>query len=179
MKKSQLAQAIKSVLAENKIRQAVKQVLAEQKPINEEPIEGFSELDYLRNYISHASATFDTIVRKIDNGENIPSNLLKSVQTQLASAEQWVRNKEKNQSVDEQTINEEVYDTIQDIANNVGSRPSQDAVEDYLGRTLNVYDDDDKDIMKAFGFDTRVPYGHKHGQPQYAPKSNYRGRGRY
>jgi len=59
----------------------------------EEGIEDFSELDYLRNYISHASAIFDAIVRKLEDGEKIPSSLLKSVQTQLASANQWVLKK--------------------------------------------------------------------------------------
>jgi hypothetical protein len=92
MKKSQLAEAIKSVLVENKIRQAVKEVLAEQE-----------------------------------------------------------------------AINEEAYDTVQDVTRALNnSRPSQDEVEEYLGRSLS------SDELRAFGFNSGTIIGYKYGQPQYA-----------
>ena len=80
----------------------------------------------------------------------------------MASAEQWVRNKEKNQSVDEQTINEEAYDTVRDVKSALGHNPTQEDVEEYLGRSL------DSDEMDAFGF--QIAMGMRNGQPIYASK---------
>lgn len=84
---------------------------------------------------------------------------------------------EKNQKLSESTIreiirevlaerdniNEEAYDTVRDVTQALNtSRPSQDAVEDYLGRSLS------SDELRAFGFNSGIITGYRYGQPQYA-----------
>jgi histone H3/H4 len=60
-------------------------------------------------------------------------------------------------------INEEAYDIVRDVTQALNtSRPSQDAVEDYLGRSLS------SDELRAFGFNSGMVTGYKYGQPQYA-----------
>ena len=70
------------------------------------------------------------------------------------------RNDEDYDTVDEQQINEEVYDLVRDVKSALGHNPTQDQVEKYLGRSL------DSDEMDAFGFPRMV--GMKGGQPIYA-----------
>ena len=60
-------------------------------------------------------------------------------------------------------ISEEEYDTVRGVTQALNnSRPSQDQVEDYLGRSLSSSE------LRAFGFNSRTVIGYKHGQPQYA-----------
>ena len=97
--------------------------------------------------------------------------------SQLVSAIKTVLAENKKQKLDENTIrqvirevlaekediNEEAYDTVRDVTQALNnSRPSQDQVEDYLGRSLS------RDELKAFGFNSGIVIGYKYGQPQYA-----------
>ena len=66
------------------------------------------------------------------------------------------------EDLSEETINEEAYDTVRDVRQALGSNPTQDQVEEYLGRSL------DSDEMDAFGF--QIAIGRKNGQPIYASK---------
>jgi len=60
-------------------------------------------------------------------------------------------------------IKEEAYDIVQDVYRALNnSRPSQDEVEEYLGRSLS------RDELRAFGFNSGTVTGYKYGQPQYA-----------
>jgi hypothetical protein len=72
------------------------------------------------------------------------------------------RNDDDYDTVDEQQINEEAYDTVRDVKSVLGHNPTQEDIEEYLGRSL------DSDEMDAFGF--QIAIGRRNGQPIYASK---------
>ena len=173
MKKSQLVSAIKTVLVENKkqkldentIRQVIREVLAEKEDINE-AVHGQSALHKL----AKSSKSFQEFQQKAQaHLEKTSKSTLKTSGTVSSSMKRnlksiWdERNDDDYDTVDEQTINEEAYDTVQDVTRALNnSRPSQDEVEDYLGRSLS------SDELRAFGFNSGTVTGYKYGKPQYA-----------
>ena len=96
--------------------------------------------------------------------------------SQLVSAIKTILAENKKQKLDEntirqiireilaekETINEEAYDTVRDVKSALGHNPTQEDVEEYLGRSL------DSDEMDAFGF--QIAIGRRNGQPIYASK---------
>jgi hypothetical protein len=81
----------------------------------------------------------------------------------LKEEQQNVTSTNPQEDINEETINEEAYDTVRDVTQALNnSRPSQDEVEDYLGRSLS------SDELRAFGFNSGTITGYKYGQPQYA-----------
>jgi hypothetical protein len=90
--------------------------------------------------------------------------------SQLVSAIKNVLAENKKQKLDENTIrqlirevlSEEAYDTVRDVKSALGHNPTQEDVEEYLGRSL------DSDEMDAFGF--QIAIGRRNGQPMYASK---------
>lgn len=173
MKKSQLVSAIKTILAENKkqkldentIRQVIREVLAEKEDINE-AVHGQSALHKL----AKSSKSFQEFQQKAQaHLEKTSKSTLKTSGTVSSSMKRnlksiWdERNDDDYDTVDEQNINEEAYDTVQDVTRALNnSRPSQDEVEDYLGRSLS------SDELRAFGFNSGTVTGYKYGKPQYA-----------
>lgn len=96
------------------------------------------------------------------------SELISAIKTILAENKKQKLNEDTIRQIIREVLSEEAYDTVRDVKAALGHNPSRDAVEQYLGRTLNPYEDDDVEIMKAFGFDTRIPVGRRNGQPIYA-----------
>jgi hypothetical protein len=81
----------------------------------------------------------------------------------LKEEQQNVTSTNPQEDINKETINEEAYDTVRDVTQALNnSRPSQDEVEDYLGRSLS------SDELRAFGFNSGTIIGYKYGQPQYA-----------
>lgn len=97
------------------------------------------------------------------------SQLISAIKTVLAEnkkqklSESTIRGIIREVLAEKDTVNEEAYDTVRDVTQALNtSRPSQDAVEDYLGRSLS------SDELRAFGFNSGIVTGYKYGQPQYA-----------
>ncbi len=166
MKKSQLAEAIKSVLAENRIKQAVREVLAEE--ILNAPGQKQWDSKFKINYddlpanVDLKTASLNKLLQGIPYQhvaypqDSDDGNLLFKTAEDLARAKKALMGKQS-------TINEEEYDTVKDVTQALNnSRPSQDEVENYLGRSLS------KDELRAFGFNSGTVTGYKYGQPQYA-----------
>jgi len=157
MKKSQLVSAIKTVLAENKkqkldentIRQIIREVLAEGVEFRE----GDKCLALMTG--TAADGYEECTILGID-----PSGV--AVVKNKAGQSDEVYTKDLK-PISSSAVNEEGYDTVQDVTRALNnSRPSQDEVEDYLGRSLS------RDELRAFGFNSGTVIGYKHGQPQYA-----------
>jgi len=167
MKKSQVVSAIKNVLAENKkqkldentIRQIIREVLSEEGQditVSFTPLEVSAILDALAN------SNIENNISKAGDMQGAGGRIL----VNLANAKAKLENAYHPNPQAE--LNEEAYDTVQDVTRALNnSRPSQDQVEDYLGRSLS------KDELRAFGFNSGTVTGYKYGQPQYAPKPKY------
>jgi hypothetical protein len=171
MKKSQLAEAIKSVLAENKIRQAVKEVLAEE---GQETVKLTADnikypfVDNTKNAILDKEYCDKVGINynlgdsfNVDGTEFQVRSIIEPyfyVLTKLGSGER--------------SMNEEEYDIVRDIHSTLGRNASQDEVEDYLGRSLSSSE------LKALGFNSGRVTGYKHGQPQYAGQGQKKTYGR-
>ena len=167
MKKSQLVSAIKTVLAENKkeklnestIREIIREVLSEevhgQSALHKLAKSCKSFQEFLQKAQAHLEKTSKSTLKTSGTLSSSMKSNLKSIWDE--------RNDDDHDTVDEQTINEEAYDTVRDVTQALNnSRPSQDEVEDYLGRSLS------SDELRAFGFNSGTVIGYKHGQPQYA-----------
>lgn len=63
---------------------------------------------------------------------------------------------------EKQNINEEAYDTIRDIINNHGNRPSEEEVR------ANLTGNDDDEVLKHFGYSSGTVIGYQYGRPIYA-----------
>jgi len=59
-------------------------------------------------------------------------------------------------------LNEETYDTIQDIVRNHGNRPSEAEVR------ANLTGIDDDEVLNYFGYDSGRVIGYQYGRPVYA-----------
>lgn len=167
MKKSQLVSAIKTVLAENKkeklnentIREIIREVLSEevaaQSALHKIAKECGSFQEFAQKALTHLKSISKSTYKTSDKVSPSLRRSLKNIWDE--------RNDDDYDTVDEQNINEEAYDTVQDVTRALNnSRPSQDEVEDYLGRSLS------SDELRAFGFNSGTVIGYKHGQPQYA-----------
>lgn len=170
MKKSQLVSAIKTILAENTkqkldentIREIIREVLSEEGQeitVSLTPLEVSAVLDALAN------SNIENNVSKAGDMQGAGGKILAN----LAQAKVKLQNAYyPNPQAD---LNEEEYDTVGDITRALNnSRPSQDEVENYLGRSLS------KDELRAFGFNSGTVTGYKYGQPQYAPSPRYKRR---
>ena len=157
MKKSQLISAVKTVLAENKkqklsestIREIIREVLAEEI--------GFKEGDKCLALVrgSAASGYEECTILGMD-----PSGVAVVQNEDGISDEVYTKDL---RPIGSKAVNEEAYDTVRDVTQALNtSRPSQDEVEDYLGRSLS------NDELRAFGFNSGIVTGYKYGQPQYA-----------
>jgi len=179
MKKSQLAEAIKSVLAEG--------MQNFKNPTKFETQNDTPEMTRVRKKLHAIQDRQDQYDADVKAGKLTDPDKRKAVKNKITDDKQAIfaelqklakeakdKKKEKlnentiRQAVKEvlaeqEAINEEAYDTVQDVTRALNnSRPSQDEVEEYLGRSLS------SDELRAFGFNSGTVIGYKHGQPQYA-----------
>ncbi len=144
----------KQKLSESTIREIIREVLSEEGQditVSLSPAEVSAILDALAN------SNIENNVSKAGDMQGAGGRILAN----LAQATAKLKNAYyPNPQAD---LNEEAYDTVRDVTQALNtSRPSQDAVEDYLGRSLS------SDELRAFGFNSGIVTGYKYGQPQYA-----------
>jgi hypothetical protein len=139
----------KQKLSESTIREIIREVLAEEI--------GFKEGDKCLALVrgSAASGYEECTILGMD-----PSGVAVVQNEDGISDEVYTKDL---RPIGSKVVNEEAYDTVRDVTQALNtSRPSQDAVEDYLGRSLS------SDELRAFGFNSGIVTGYKYGQPQYA-----------
>lgn len=164
MKKSELAKAIRNVLAENtknkldesKIRQAIREVLAEEDPSGRTKLPAVSFLSRYHPEVFSTIADANIGVTNYDIADIIDDYV------------EYL----KLFGADGKVINEEGYDTVRDIHTALGRNASQDEIEQYLGRSLSGSE------LKAFGFNSGTITGYKYGVPQYAGQGQKKTYGR-
>jgi len=161
MKKSQLTSAIKNILAENKkqkleentIRQMIREVLSER---DQDITVSFTSAEVSAILDALASSNIENNVSKAGDMQGAGGNILAN----LAQATAKLKNAYyPNPQAD---LNEEAYDTIRDIINNHGNRPSEAEVR------ANLTGNDDDEVLKHFGYGSGTVIGYQYGRPIYA-----------
>lgn len=185
MKKSELAKAIKSVLAEG--------MPNFKKPTKFETQNDTPEMTKVRKKLHAIQDRLDQYDADVKAGKMKDPDKRKAVKNKITDDQQAIfaelnklqkeadaKKKEKldeskiRQAVrevlaeelrpigGERNVNEEEYDIVRDINSTLGRNASQDEVEEYLGRSLSGSE------LKALGFNSGKVTGYKFGQPQYA-----------
>lgn len=173
MKKSEIVSAIKTVLAEGMPNL--------KKPTKWQTQNDTPEMTKVRKKFHPIQDRQDQYDADVKAGKMKDPDKRKAVKNKITDDKQAIyaelqklakeAKEKKKEKLDENTIrevirevlSEEGYDTVQDVTRALNkSRPSQDEVEDYLGRSLS------SDELRAFGFNSGTLIGYKHGQPQYA-----------